>query len=239
MKRNVLLTVPQLLVLVIVATLATEATADSIVNNSVQIQSLTISPGSGSVVISPSYVLARAGVINSQSEKACCSCPQTISWFSADCSIDPVSLTGFVSAKVDIPDGQWAYGGSTSWIYGTFEIAGTTGPVLVQFHAVIPFLQSLTTGDDRESSSLSIGVSFDGLGIVNQQLNYDIGRNSSVFNSGIWDVNNSITLNAGQQYFFWVRMEDSVTANPEPSTVLLFLGGLSPIVLSRLRAMRR
>lgn len=238
MKNKVLFTVSRLLVLVIVATLAIRAAANEVVNNSLQLQTLTITPASGSLVISPTWVFARAGALSGLGENVGGPCPQSITWMSADCSIDPVSLTGFVSANVNAPDGQWVYGSSFSYMYGTFEIVGTSGPVLVQFHAVIPYVQSLTTGLGYESSRIDVGVSFGGHIVVHNQLNYAIGLNSSINDSGIWNVSDSAMFNAGQQYTFGVLMRDDVAANPEPATVLLFLGGLSPIILSRWHAMR-
>ena len=239
MKRIVLLTISQLVLLLMIPALTTQASANEIVDTYLRIQSLTITPDRGSVVIPTSGGFSHAGLINGY-QNVGGPCPQTVLGASADCSLDPNLLTGFVSMHIDVPTGVWAYGGSEIQFYTTkFAISETTGPVSVQFHTLVDYsvYQQTDLGYDSSLTVFSLGAGNNS--IFFKAIGYDLGRGSSVFSSGTWDLNNSITVNAGQDYSFLLWVRTDAAANPEPSTVLLVLGGLSPIVFSRLRAMRR
>jgi hypothetical protein len=80
------------------------------------------------------------------------------------------------------------------------EIVGTAGPVSVQLHALVPHVQSLTTGFGFETSDLAFHLGVGTSGGFEKGSTYSIGSHSSVFDSGIWDLNSSITVTAGQPY---------------------------------------
>lgn len=238
MKRSRFSGALQLAVIVLVAALA-QASATEIVNNSVQLETLSITPASGFIIFNPAYSL-QGGLQNSLNENRFNSCPMAVTWATINCSHSDMPLTLSASTHINIPDGPWVDGGVIQRYYGSFSIAGTSGPVVVQFQALLAYSQALMTGGGEASSQIGFSVYFTSSfsDILDANSDYAIGPRSSILDSGTWDLSNSVILNAGQQYDLTVGVGDGAMANPEPATLWLLLGGMTPIVLKGLRSPR-
>ena len=199
---------------------ASQAGATVIIDSSLQLQSLVITPASGSATLS-----LQGGsfgfVANESSQVAFTPCPFGVGGASLDCSVDVNAPTASVSAHVDT--GGSALGFVYTNLHGSLTISGTNSPVQVDFHAVFPYLQSLQSDIDIAVSQLTLNMFVDGQSFQNVSL-YDIKRGQFVFDSGVWDVHSVLTLSPDVPYNFNMTITDSFRANPEPPTVLLFLG---------------
>jgi hypothetical protein len=214
--------------------LSPQARATVIMDSSLQLQSLVITPASGSATLS-----LQGGsfgfVANESREVAFTPCPFGVTGASLNCSVDVNAPTASVSAHVDT--GGSVLGGVFTNLHGSLTISGASGPVQVDFHAVFPYLQSLQSDIDIAESRLSLDLFVDGQSFQNVSL-YDLKRGQFVFDSGVWDVHSVLTLSPDVPYNFNMTISDSFRANPEPPTAWLFLGFIAVLLLSRYHSAR-
>ena len=218
-------------VLLGVLALAPQARATVIIDSSLQLQSLVITPAGGSATLS-----LQGGsfgfVANESSQVAFTPCPFGVGGASLDCSVDVNAPTASVSAHVN--SGGSVMGFVLTNLHGSLTISGTSGPVQVDFHAVFPYLQSLQTDIDIAVSRLSLSLFVDGQSFENASI-YDLKRGQFVFDSGVWDVHSVLTLSPDVAYNFNMTIGDSFRANPEPNTAWLFFGFILALVLFQYR----
>lgn len=208
------------------------ARAGVVINNSIQLQSLTITPESGFATLS--LTAYNFGYLaNSNSEVMIGSCPIMVTGASFACSISTNPLAATISGHADTNYIGSVMGGVYTDAYGSLTISGTGTPVLVNFHAIVPYSQILQSDIDIASSRLSIFLYVDGQYLIDYTSEYDLTRGQFVSDSGVFDLQSSLLLSPGSSYYFNLVLTDSVRANPEPSTLWLFLGAIPVLSLSR------
>lgn len=225
------------------------ATATAIANSSMQLQSLTITPASGSVMFSPtaqSFAQAQNSLgqlVSNFGSGASAISSATVIWANADGAADSSSQTASSSASVDIfPNvtGAASSVGRGALFDTAFSITGTSGPVSVQFSAILPFAQSLMTDvyGVQATSEVIFDLTVNGSGVLFLDSPLVIGSSTSVATSGSPTLTNSMILTAGQTYDLYVEVDaesSGINLTPEPATLSLLLGGaLLPFVRHRL-----
>lgn len=241
--------ITSLLLLVLAAIAVTpRANATAIAISSLQLASLTITPSSGWIIFSPTAE-AFAQAQNSLGELVAdyntgviVNSSASVTWASASSSADSISRNMAVFSNVNIPGegAASAIGIATLYDY-SFSITGTTGPVSVQFDAMLPFMQFLMTDAYglEASSDLVFYLGIDGTPVLFKDSPEYIGPNSSFFSSGTWSLSNSVILMANQPYILYAEVDDDPAPAPEPATLSLLLGGvLCSFVARRLRSAR-
>ncbi len=214
-----------------------DAQAGVIMDNSLQLQSLTITPASGSASLSlTSYSFGY--LANSNSEVMIGPCPIVVTGASFTCSTSTNPLTSVISGHVNTNNVGSVMGGVGTGAYGALTISGTGSPVLVNFHAIVPYSQILQSDIDIASSHLFISLYVGNQYLIQYASNYDLTRGQFVSDSGVLDFQSSLMLSPGSNYFNLV-LSDGVRANPEPSTLWLFLGAIPMVPLHRFLQRRR
>ena len=132
---------------------APPVSATAITNSSLQLQSLTISLASGSIMFSPtaqSFTQAQNSLgelVSNFGSGTTANSSAVVTWANASGTADSISQTASTSANVSIPN---VTGAASSVRRRTlfdlaFSITGTSGPVSMQFAATLPYAQSLMT----------------------------------------------------------------------------------------------
>ncbi len=163
---------------------------------------------------------------------------------SGQASSDPISLlSSSASASFGQPSGYMvASGVAKSMIFdSTFEITGGTGPVNVNFSALLNGLQSLTTtgGGIDAISSVIFDISINGKDVVSLDSYKQIFKNSSLLNPISTAINGGIVLQYGEQYTIEVddilesKIYNTPSPAPEPSALSLLFGGPALIFARR------
>jgi hypothetical protein len=244
-------------VILVAMTTAPPASATAIASSSVQLQSLTVTPSSGTMVFSP-FASWYAIVTNSLGEfditfgnGVAGSTTSSVTGGTASAAADTNSLTASASADVNIVgNGAASAGAIARASYLPFSIVGASGPVTVQFDATVVFQQSLMTGA-LSSAHSDVGYR---LGLFTVQLpfpvggdiqfassNNTVGPNSTWVNTGTWSFTASETLMPGVQYNLIADLGSSSDAvvTPEPGALSLVLAGiLTPLVRRRILGRR-
>jgi hypothetical protein len=228
------------------------ATATAIANSSIQLQSLTITPASGSIMFSPtaqSFAQAQNSLgelVANSASGVTASSSAAVTWADASGSADSISQTASTSANVSIPNvtGAASSVGRGALFDLAFSVTGTSGPVSVQFSATLPYAQSLMTDvyGVQAASEVIFDLTVDGNTVLFFDSPLSIGPSSSLATSGSPTLTNSMTLTAGQTYDLYLEIDSEssgINTTPEPATFSLLLGGaLVPFVRRRLRSLR-
>ncbi len=239
-----------LVLLLAASVVVPRANATAIANSSIMLESLTITPASGSIMFSPtaqSFAQTQNSlgqVVSNFDSGTTANSSATVTWANASGSADSISQTAFVSANVDLPGsvvGAASAAGQGTLYDFSFSITGTTGPVSVQFSALLPYSQSLLTdlAGVQASSEDIFYLSLDGQPVLFLDLPMTIGSSSSFSASGSPTLSNSMTLTAGQTYNLYLELdaESSGINVPEPASLSLLLGGaLLSLVRRKLRS---
>src|SRR5271169_1678489 len=217
---------------------APRANATAIANSSLQLASLTITPASGSIMFSPtaqSFAQAQNSLgelVSNFDSGTTANSSASVTWGNASGSADSILQTAFVSANVHLPGsvvGAASVAGQGALYDFSFSITGTTGPVSVQFSALLPYSQSLMTDAAglQATSEVIFDLSLDGNTVLFLDSPMTIGPSSSFSTSGSPALSNSMTLTAGQTYDLYLELdaESSGINTPEPATLSLLLGG--------------
>ena len=114
---------------------------------------------------------------------------------------------------------------------GSFEIVGATGPVSVQFTAMLETDQSLATLGLGQSATSEVIFNFNLPDLSDQPLLFfdnplQIGPNDSVSNTATPTLTASVTLQPNTPYSFITEVDaesSGLNTVPEPSSFLLFL----------------
>ncbi|MBV9154819.1 MAG: PEP-CTERM sorting domain-containing protein [Acidobacteriaceae bacterium] len=231
--------------------------ADAIVDNSLSLTGLQITPASGSVQLQSGFAASAfaeakdsLGGFSQQfttvdDGATSASAATTLAHANAAASVP--GLTASTSGGVNIPEinafaESTANGGPGSLI-GSFEIVGTSGPVSVQLAAPLMGSQSLlTTGGGRFATSeiffslLLPSVSSSPLLFYDNPLR--IGPNSKLNFTYSNTLTASVTLQADTPYLLIAEVDpDSSALNgtPEPSLFALTALGLCVLFVARRR----
>jgi len=234
--------------LILPTTPAANATAIAI--SQMALESLSIVPASGSITFSSSVAGAVAVAQNpleiARDEQLGPTVFAHAAVNSANASSfgDSMSRTGFVVGYINslqrytTPISAQAY--AYPYDRSSFSITGTSGPVLVQVSASVPYAQSLATTDGRFSTStIQFFVDMAGSIVLVAESDLVAFPYSSLSKTDTWNLSNSLTLEAGQTYSIDVGLNSYSLVGillPEPETLSLFLAGvLSSILLRQLR----
>lgn len=226
--------------------------ATAIANSSMQMQSLTITPASGTIMFSPtakSFAQAQNSLgqlVSNFDSGVTASSSAAVIWANASGSADSISRTASSSANVNIPNSTGAASsvGRGALFDTAFSITGTSGPVSVQFAVTLPYSQSLMTDiyGVQATSEVIFDLSVDGSVVLFFDSPLAIGPSSSLATSGSPTLTNSMTLTAGQTYDLYMEDDSEssgINTTPEPATLTLLLGGaLVPVVRRRWRSLR-
>jgi hypothetical protein len=128
--------------------------ATAIANSSLQLQSLTITPASGSIMFSPtaqSFAQAQNSLgelVSNFDSGSTANSSASVTWANASGAADTTSRTASAMANVNLPGA--VVGAANSVGRGTlydlsFSVVGASGPDSVQFSVTIPYIQSLVT----------------------------------------------------------------------------------------------
>lgn len=240
-------------VMLVIATLtaAPPAGATATANSSLQLESLTITPASGSVVFSPtaqSFAQAQNSLgelVTNFDTGVTASSSATVTWVNASGSADSISQTGSALANVNIP-GSFVGAASSvgrGVLYDfSFSITGTTGIVSVQFGAMLNSAQSLMTDalGLQATSEVIFDLTIDGQTLLFTDSPFTIGPSQSFTAGGPVNLNSTMDLTAGQTYNLYLELdaESSAINTPEPATLSLLAGALVPLLYRRLRPSR-
>ena len=212
--------------------------ATAIANSSLQLETLTITPASGTVVFSPtaqSFAQAQNSLgelVSNFDNGTTANSSASVTWANASGVADSISQTASASANVNLPGS--VFGAASSVGRGalydlSFSITGASGPVSVQFSAMLPYSQSLMTDANglQATSEVIFDLSIDGVTVLFLDSPQSIGPSSAFSTSGSPTLTNSMTLNAGQTYNLYLELdaESSGINVPEPATLSLLLGG--------------
>jgi len=231
--------------------------ADAIVNNSLSLSGLQITPASGSVQLQAGFAASAFAeaedslggfsqqftTVNDGATSA--SAATTLANASAAASVP--GLTASTSGGVNIPEinafaESTANGGPGSLI-GSFEIVGTSGAVSVQFAAPLMGSQSLSTiGGGRFATSeiafnlLLPAVSSSPLLVYDNPLS--IGPNSTLNFTYSNTLTASVMLQADTPYLLIAEVDpdsSGLNSTPEPSLFALTALGLCVLLVARRR----
>ena len=218
--------------------LGPHASATAIANSSIQLQSLTVTPASGSIVLSPaaqSFAQAQNSLgelVSNSDSGATANSSAVVRWANGSGSADSISRTASTSANVNIPNATGAANsvGRASLFDTSFSITGTTGPVSVQFSATLPYMQSLMTDiyGVQATSEVIFNLTIDGSAVLFLDSPLVVGPGMSLSTSGSPTLTNSMTLTAGQAYDLFLEIDSEssgINATPEPATLSLLAGG--------------
>jgi hypothetical protein len=225
------------------------ANATAIANSSLQLETLAITSSSGSILFAPtaqSFAQAQNSLgelVSNFDSGTTAASSAVVTWADASGSADSILQTASAIADVNIPSGMAGAASSVgqgSLFDFSFMVTGTTGPVAVQFAAMLPAVQSLMTDEFgmQATSELVFDLSIDGMPVLFQDSPLSIGPSSSLSNSGTWNLNNSVTLNAGQAYTLVLQLDaesSGINTIPEPATFSLIAGGALLSMVRRLR----
>lgn len=238
-SQNSFVTVPALVLLLTWMIAIPPARAAVIIDHSIQLQSLTITPDSGFATLSSITTYSFGYLANSNSEVMIGPCPIVVTGGSIGCSISTSPLSAMLFGHFDTNYVGSIMGGASTGAYGSIMISGMGSPVLVNFHAVLPYSQVMQSDIDIASSSISFFLYVNGQSIFNYLSEYDITRGQFVSDSGVLDLQGALALSPGYIYEFTLGIGDGARANPEPSTLWLLLGATPVLSLHRFRQRKR
>lgn len=233
---------------IMLATLASVpyASATAIANSSIQLESLTITPANGTIMLSPtarSFAQAQNSLgqlVSNFDSGTTANSNSVVIWANASGSADSISRTASSSANVNIPNVTGAANsvGRGSLFDTAFSITGTSGPVSVQFSATLPYAQTLMTDiyDVQATSEVVFDLTIDGSAVLFLDSPHVIGPSTSLATSASPTLNNSMTLTAGQTYDLFLEIDSEssgINATPEPATLSLLAGGALLAVIRR------
>ena len=247
-------------VLLILAT-TPSASASAIESSTLILESLTITPASGSITFSSSNVVADAFVnsivFGSESDSdfnsgvTSASAHAAVTSANAASAFDSSSNTGFSQSNVSIPYYKGvAYANAAADLFENFSITGTSGPVSVQTSAILSHAQFLmVTPSQTLFSRLVFAVTFfsnsGDISVLGEESRLSAAGNSTQEDVGIWNLSNSVTLMAGQQYGLSMEIaahtDTQGLITPEPVSLCLFGSGILGLaaVLRRKQALAR
>ncbi len=225
------------------------ANASALINSSVELQSLSVTPSSGTAILdlTASSVSVLSNSLGEQGGWDISGQPniwqhQSITWGNVSGLADNRLPTFEVLADNLIPPGTM--GGSVlasvqQTFVGTLTITGSDGPVDVQFDAMVHFLQSAATdsfGLARSQERFSMSLEDDSL--LSYDLDNTVGHGTVFLAQGTDTVDTSLTLMTNHAYHFVFDAEivsesSNSTSTPEPATLWLLLGGVAPAVFRR------
>jgi len=226
------------------------SSATAIANSSMQLQSLTITPASGSIIFSPtaqSFAQAQNSLgqlVSNFDSGASATSSASVIWANANGSADSTSETASNSANVNIPNvvGAASSVGRGALFDTAFSITGASGPVSVQFAAMLPYSQSLMTDiyGVQATSEVIFDLNVNGTDVLFFDSPLAIGPSTSLAMSGSPTLTNFMTLTAGQTYDVYLEIDSEssgINTTPEPATLTLLLGGaIVPLVRRRLKS---
>ncbi len=216
------------------------ANATAIVDNFMQLQSLTITPASGSLVYSPVAVV-HTGAETLDQHVTCdqsgvfASCSSAETWSSAIAWSDSSSQTSYASTQFDATGYGQGDASANSYLEATnFMVTGTQGLVSVDLSAAVPYQQLLRTDMFGVEAFSFVWFEVSLTGPHGEQYvplyyfqSYSIGPNSEIEVSGTASLDGSVTLMAGTTYTLGVTTsaEAQGYSTPEPATLSLLLAG--------------
>jgi hypothetical protein len=213
------------------------AQAGVVIDNSIALQSLTITPASGTASLAlTTYTFGY--IANSNNVAIVGPCPLALTGGDFACSTSANPLSASINGHFDTNFVGSIGGFMLAGAFGSINISGTSSPVLVNFDAIVPYSQFLTSDIDIASSHLSLSLSVNGQSLFQFVSGYDITRGQFVSDSAVLEFQSSLMLSPGQNNLN-LSLGDSVRANPEPSTLWLLLGAIPMVPLNRLRQKRR
>jgi hypothetical protein len=231
--------------------------ASVIVNSSLSLTHLQISPSAGSVqFLSPFNASAFTQVFDSLGgfdqqynsvDDGATSAASATALVSATAAASAPALTASTTANLFIPQITASAGSNPGSPYGLlqgyFQIVGTTGPVTVQLNATLNENQFVsTTGYGLSATSEAIFNLLLPDIIDSPVLFFDdplsIGTNASTADSSSPTLTASVTLQAGTPYYLIANADTDFhgsSMTPEPASWLLLLTGSIFCGLSALR----
>jgi hypothetical protein len=241
-----------LLAIFLISAASPHANATAVANSLITLQSLTITPASGSIMLSPtaqSFAQAQNSLgelVSNSDSGATANSTAAVTWANGSGSADSILRAASASANVSIPNITAAANsvGRGTLFDTAFSITGATGPVSVQFSATFPYAQFLMTDiyGVQATSEVVLNLSIDGSAVLFFDSPLVIGPSTTLVNSGSPTLTNSMTLTAGQTYDLYLEIDSEssgINAVPEPATLSLLLGGaLIPLVRRRLQSLR-
>jgi len=226
-------------------------TAGVVVNSTLSLTQLSITPGAGTLQYLPPFTataladahdsLGGADSNFDSQDDAVAGATATAFLASANASADAPNKLATAASFINIPDID-ASAGSTGQgtLLGFFQITGTTDPVLVQISAILSGNQTLITGPGGSARSEIIFSLILPDIESNPLLFYDnlleIGPNQSTANSPGQTLSQSVTLQPDTPYFLIAQVDSEssgVNSVPEPSCAFLIATGASLMLLRR------
>jgi len=230
---------------------AFSASGTTMISGSLDLNDFSATPSSGSIQWGTWTLSAFASVNNSngavdsqfQTGPVSAHASASVLYASANSSANYPAVNGrfgHVDGRVNLPGGTNAAASvnpSLSTFATTFRIIGTSGPLQVNFSALLSFaLTAMTGATGTASGEVIFNLNVDGASVLSFFDQVIVGPNGSVSDSFYPNLTDTITLDSSIPHTFFLSMDTDYFASTVPDqgeTYLLLLIGLSAVVVGR------